>query len=420
MQSARFDAQDGLWPAGSPARAYMLLSTLVLAYVGVYLCRKNLSVVVPMLQSEWGLAKEEVGVVASVSTVAYAVGKVVFGPVVDRLGGRVALLLSMGMVALFGATGAFAPGLGFLVGAYSTNRLAGSASWGSMVKLVPDWFPAGKLAFAYGLLSLSYVFGGALALAFAGFIAARTADNWRWVLGVPSVVLAVLLVLTWLVLPQGGAVGRRAEDGGSSSAGLSWSGLRSLLGEPQLHIVCALSFTLTFMREAFNFWTVDYLKSEGGPELSSSVAAMLSTPFDACGALGIVALGWVFGRLCARRRRWLLCAVLGTLSVLLLALPAIARVGLWAVSASVGLVGFLVYGPYSLLAGVLAVEVRGKEAAATVAGLVDGTGYLAGILSGSFFGWLLTRGGYPLGFQFMAAITVVSAFLCLRLYARRP
>jgi sugar phosphate permease len=85
-------------------------------------------------------------------------------------------------------------------------------------------------------------------------------------------------------------------------------------------------------------------------------------------------------------------------------------------AAGVGLIGFLVYGPYSLLGGVLSVEVRGKEFAATVSGLVDGTGYIAGILSGIVFGKLLMMGGYTLGFQAMSGLTLISAVLCCFLY----
>jgi len=67
---------------------------------------------------------------------------------------------------------------------------------------------------------------------------------------------------------------------------------------------------------------------------------------------------------------------------------------------------------------VLSVEVRGKEFAATVSGLVDGTGYFAGIMSGTVFGKLLMMGGYRLGFQAMAGLTLVAAVLCCFLYRR--
>src|SRR5262249_38776450 len=98
-------------PITPPARAYLFLGALVAAYIGVYLCRKNLSVAVPLLQKDWGLNKEQVGILNSAGTIAYAFGKFFFGPVTDRVGGRTSLFCSMGLVAVFGALGAFAPTL---------------------------------------------------------------------------------------------------------------------------------------------------------------------------------------------------------------------------------------------------------------------------------------------------------------------
>ena len=401
-----------------PARAALYLGTLMAAYVGVYLCRKNLAVAVPLIQRDWGLAKEEVGIIGSLSTVAYAAGKVLFGPVTDRLGGRVALLSSIWLVALFGAAGAFAPSLGVLTLLYSANRLAGSASWGAMVKLVPEWFAARKLAFACGLLSLSFVFGGALAVGFAGLIARLSNDSWPAILGVPSLVLAILTAAVWMVIPRGA---HRSAPGEKPRLAPRAVGARlgALFRERTFLVVLALSFTLTLLRETFNFWTVDFLRTEGGAHLSSSLAALLSMPFDVCGALGILLVGWGFGRLGRSARPAFLAAILAVLALLLFVLPVFFRIGLWALATGVGLIGLLAYGPYSLLAGVLAVEVRGKEHAATVAGFVDATGYLAGVLSGVAFGQVLTLGGYRLGFHVMAGLTAAGAVLSLFLY-RQP
>jgi sugar phosphate permease len=75
----------------------------------------------------------------------------------------------------------------------------------------------------------------------------------------------------------------------------------------------------------------------------------------------------------------------------------------------------LVYGPYSLLAGALAIESGGKEAAATAAGIIDGVGYVAGALAGTVLGRLLDVGGYTLGFRVLAGVTLVSAGIALGL-----
>jgi OPA family glycerol-3-phosphate transporter-like MFS transporter len=406
-------------PTSRPAsqRAYFLLGTLVLAYVGVYLCRKNFAVAVPMLQKSWGLTKEQVGLVGSVSTAAYAVGKVSFGPVTDRIGGRTSLLGAMVLVALFGVAGACAPGLGALAVLYSANRLCGAASWGAMIKQTSQWFAPEKLAFACGLLSLSYVFGGGLAVSFAGLVAKASHDSWRAVLGLPSLVLAVLVAVCWVVLPRRGAVASPARP--ATPAGPRINQIWRLFGDRKFLVVLGLSFTLTLLRETFNFWTVDFIRTEGGPETSTALAAFLSTPFDLCGAAGIILMGWVFGRLRPGGRQRLLVSLLGLLTVLLVAMPELFSWGPMWLAAGIGLIGFLVYGPYSLLAGVLAVDVGGERFTATVSGWVDGTGYVAGFLSGALFGRLLMAGGYRLGFQVMAAVTLGSAVLCCFLYRRR-
>jgi OPA family glycerol-3-phosphate transporter-like MFS transporter len=401
-----------------PGKAYLFLATLVASYIGVYLCRKNLSVAVPLLQKSWGLDKEQVGTINSASTVAYACGKFFFGPITDRLGGRRALLGSMTLVALFGAFGAFAPSLGILVVLYSANRLFGSASWGATLKLVPEWFGPVRLAFACGLLSLSFVFGGALAISFAGVIARLTHDSWPAILGLPSIVLALLALMCWLILPRQSSH-EATNAAGAKASTFSFRRTLDLFSERKFLVVVALSFTLTLLRETFNFWTVDFIRTEGGPSVSSAMAAFLSTPFDICGAVSIILMGWVFGRLQPMGRQRLLVAILVTLAVLLAFLPQLFHWGLWVLAIGIGLIGFLVYGPYSLLGGVLSVEVRGKEFAATVSGLVDGTGYFAGILSGTVFGKLLMVGGYRLGFQAMAGLTLIAAVLCCFLY-RRP
>ena len=406
-------------PLPSAGKAYAYLGTLVVAYIGIYLCRKNLSVAVPTLQKAWALNKEQVGLIGSVSTITYAAGKFLFGPVTDRIGGRASLITSMTLVALFGVAGGFAPSLAILTLVYSLNRLFGSASWGAMLKQVPDWFRPAKLPFTCGLLSLSYVFGGAVAVSFAGLVARFTHDSWTAILAFPSVVLALLAAWCWIFLPRQTRAHSPAEAA-TPKDGFRFSRYFELIGERKFLVVAALSFTLTLLRETFNFWTVDFIRTEGGEQVSSSVAAFMSTPFDLCGAVGIVLMGWVFGRLQPPARQRLLVAILVALAALLAALPTLFHFGIWALASGVGMIGFLVYGPYSLLAGVLSVEVRGKEFAATVSGLVDGVGYIAGFLSGIFFGKLLMMGGYRLGFEVMAGLTLVSALLCCFLYGKPP
>src|SRR6267142_4975965 len=78
---------------------WRVLTALGFGYIGVYLCRKNLAVAVPLLQTAFSATKEQVGSIASAGTFAYAIGKLVNGVVVDRIGGRRGFLLSLVAVA---------------------------------------------------------------------------------------------------------------------------------------------------------------------------------------------------------------------------------------------------------------------------------------------------------------------------------
>lgn len=405
--------------AGPTWRPWLLLSSLVLGYIGIYLCRKNFGVANPLIREAFHLSREQIGAVASYSTVAYMLGKFVFGPVTDRIGGRIAFMLSLLAVCVFGALGGLVGSLPMLTLVYSLNRFAGAAGWGGMLKQVPDWFPSRALPFAIGILSLSFVFGGVCSTLLAGAIAAWSGNDWRWVMSGPSIVLAVIWCLCWasfrgLTPSQSHAPKKLGESGWQLQR------LREVASSRQFWIVLALSFTLNLLRETFNTWAVDFFKTSGGAHISSRIAAFLSTPFDGCGAAGIVFMGWVFGRIGTFARMCILFAFLAAVALLIYLLPALGTRNLIIAAVSVGAIGFLAYGPYSLLAGLFAVEIKGKEYAGTLAGIFDGVGYLAAILSGAQFGRLVDVGGYRLGFNCLAGLAAISAVLSLFLYRWFP
>ena len=400
-----------------PLRAAIQLGCVILGYIGVYLCRKNFAVAVPLLQTDFGATKAQVGAIDSYATLAYAFGKLFWGPmIVDRIGGKICFFMLLAGVAIFSGVSAFAVTLPMLGVCYMANRFCGSGGWESMVKLVPDWFPARHMALAMAFLSLSFVFGGVCSLLLAGQIAAMSGNNWRAVMGFPSLVLLAIIVICWAVLRK-----EKKTSSAVNSPRVEWRFSRfiELAMIPQFWIVCGLSFILTITRETFNVWTVDFLRTNSGGHMSSQLAAFLSTPFDAMGAVGILLLGWVLDRLSPGRRNWLLFGTLAAVAALVFALPQLAAMPVWVVVTVIGLIGFLSYGPYSLLAGVLAVEIKGKDFVATVAGLVDAAGYLSGIVSGYVFGRMLDHGGYLLGFHVLGITTLMAALLCLGLYRRK-
>jgi sugar phosphate permease len=386
---------------------WIVVAALMAGYIGIYVCRKNLAVAVPLLQDAFGASKEEVGRIASAGALAYAAGKLILGPAVDRIGGRAGFLLSMVAVALFGAAGAFVPGIALLTVAYGLNRFAGAAGWGAMLKLVPTWFRASRAGTAIGVMSLSYVLGGIAATLLARQIVAA-GGGWRAVMGLPSIATVVIAIPCILLVRRGPLHAEPAAAKAPDNRGVAE--YISLFRRPQFLVVIALSFTITLMRESFTTWSVDFLTSIQGATKSVATAALQSIGFDIAGGVAILVTGTAYDRVAPSRRRFFIS---GTLVLFILPGAALASPAFGV--ALIGLVGLLVYGPYSLLAGVLAVESGGAKMAATAAGIIDGVGYLAGALAGSTLGLLLDKGGYSLGFRALAGVTAVAAVIALGL-----
>ena len=82
--------------------------SLFVGYAGYYLGRTCLSIATPLMVDASGdhsLGLEQIGIISSVGVAAYALGKVINGVVVDKLGGRRMFLF--GMVATIACTVAF-------------------------------------------------------------------------------------------------------------------------------------------------------------------------------------------------------------------------------------------------------------------------------------------------------------------------
>jgi sugar phosphate permease len=85
------------------------------------------------------------------------------------------------------------------------------------------------------------------------------------------------------------------------------------------------------------------------------------------------------------------------------------------------LIGFLLLGPYSYLAGAMSLDFGGKRGSATAAGIIDGLGYLAGYLSGDTVARITVSFGWSGAFRALAAIAILTSVVAtiLALHQRR-
>ncbi len=131
--------------------------------------------------------------------------------------------------------------------------------------------------------------------------------------------------------------------------------------------------------------------------LKDDSAGYLSTVFSLAGFGGVLVAGFVSDRLFAGKRSFLcfLMMILMTLSFVLMA--TLGSTSLLFFTISMGLTGFMLYGPDSLLSGVGAIDVGGQKGALTAAGIINGMGSLGPVVQEQLIPWVYESSNRQLG-----------------------
>jgi OPA family glycerol-3-phosphate transporter-like MFS transporter len=184
--------------------------------------------------------------------------------------------------------------------------------------------------------------------------------------------------------------------------------LMPLLKNKGFWIVCFLSLCTTIVRETFNTWTPTYLHRFFG--YSDGAAASMSAVFPALGAVSVVIAGFAGDRLGASGRSIVLFIGM-VLTAMGLCFMTVLKSGTQGALPLVliGVVGLGLLGPYSYLAGAMALDFGGKQGGATSSGLIDGVGYMGGILAGDSVARVSVHYGWSGVFVTLAVVSAASA-----------
>ena len=406
-------------------RQALTLSLLVAGYSGYYFCRSNLSVTIPLLIAELGsrgmapeTARVMLGSVASLGVLAYAIGKFPSGGLADLLGGRRNFLFGMaGSIAftlMFAASGA----IPLFTLAWMGNRLVQSLGWAGAVKITSKWFSFRSYGTVMAIVSLSYLFGDAVARQFMALLI-QQGLGWRGIFCATAALLAAMLATCIFFLrespaeigetePSANPLNLFAETGNRQPSKDLRALLRPFFSSRVFWLACALSLGTTILRETFGLWTPTYFAQQAG--MSAAEAAAKSALFPLTGGVSVILCGCLSDRLGRGGRASVMLAglLLSVFALLALGLGATTGSTFWPV-ALVAIVAFLIVGPYSFLAGAISLDFGGKQGSGTASGLIDGVGYLGGVLSGDSMARISVAHGWNGAFLVLAGVAALSS-----------
>jgi sugar phosphate permease len=137
-------------------------------------------------------------------------------------------------------------------------------------------------------------------------------------------------------------------------------------------------FFVKFIRYALWSWTPYFLKFSFG--LGSENAGYFSTLFDVFGFFGVITAGFLSDRLFGGRRAMVSLLMMVGLTLGTIALWFFGAQALVAFGISYSAVGFMLYGPDSLMSGAGAIDVGSRRHAIAAAGIINGMGSCGSVL----------------------------------------
>jgi len=366
-------------PRSIPSLRWWIGGILFASTVINYVDRQTLSILAPYLKQDYHWTNVDYANIAIAFRIAYSLGQTVCGRLMDRVGTRRGLTISVTWYSVVSLMTSLANGLSsfalfrFLLGAGE------SANWPGASKAVSEWFPKRER----GLAAAFYDSGSSVGGAVAPFLILPVYSRWGWRV---AFIIPGLLGFLWLIVwrwlyhlpkdhPRISDAERSmilAETLEAQTAGKPRLRWRDLLKLPQTWgtiISKGLTDPVWFF---VTDWFPIYLVAKGISLKSGLLAVWI--PFLAAD-LGNFFGGGVSGYLI--RRGWSLgvarkaLVVFGGVGVLLL-IPTIFTVNLYLIALLFGLATFS-YASFSTIANVLPTDLYRSDSVASVSGL-SGTG----------------------------------------------
>ncbi len=351
----------------------LLLASTVINYID----RQTLSLLAPFLKLQYHWTNTDYALIVIAFRLAYSLGQSGCGRLMDRVGARRGLTITVAWYSLASMLTAAASGLVSFAGLRFLLGAGESGNWPGATKVVGEWFPRQERALATALFDSGSSLGGAI----APFVVLGIYFRWGWR---PAVVLPGALGLLWLVLwrwlyhplashPRLSEKERSFITAPSPDQSFSIKRPEEIpwLGLLKLRETWAIIAAKTFTDPVWFFiadWFPIYIVAKGISLRGNFVA--LWVPFLATDA-GNFFSGWLSGVLV--RRGWPLAAarkvfiVGGGIGVLLL-IPTIFTVNLYVITALFALSAFA-YGCFTTIANVLPADLFDNTSVASVSGI---------------------------------------------------
>jgi ACS family hexuronate transporter-like MFS transporter len=420
---------------------WVICGLLFLAATINYIDRQVIGILKPTLQQQYGWSEIDYADIVFSFQLAYAIGLLLAGRLIDRIGTRIGFALFVlvwslaamahaeadrygpGVVVLLGAFGlTYAPSVAGFIAARFALGLGEAGNFPAAIKTVAEWFPIKERAFATGLFNSGTNIGAVVAPLVVPWI--TISYGWYWTF-IATGAIGFLWIALWLPLfgqpdthPRVGAA-ELAHIQSDPSPPVVHVSLRTILPHRQAWAFAIGKFMTDPIWWLYLFWVPDFLSRNFGLNLLAVGPPLVAIYLIAdVGSIGggwlssaLIKRGWTVNR--ARKTAMLVAAV----AVVPIVFASQAS-NLWV---AVMLVAFAAAAHQGWSANMftLASDMFPRHAVATVVGFGGMAGAFGGMLIAKLTGYILETTGSYLPVFLIAGSTYLTALLIIHLLAPR-
>jgi ACS family hexuronate transporter-like MFS transporter len=389
---------------------WRILVLLFFATTINYIDRQIIGILKPFIAADLGWSEADYGYIVTAFQVAYAIGLITTGRILDKFGTRIGYLWSVIIWSIAGMAHAAARGVVSFSIARFTLGFGESANFPAAVKAVAEWFPKKERAFATGLFNSGSTVGAIVAPILVTGI--TISFGWQWAFIITGS-LGFIWIAFWLAyykVPEKHPKVTQEEyhyiiqdkEKEGYENGIKWM---QLFKYKQTYAICLTRFISDWVWWFFLFWIPDFLSKTHGINIKEIVLPLII--IYGVSSIGGIGGGWLSSRFMqmgksidyARKTTILLC------SLIVLPVMLVSQVqNLWIATILIAIAAAGHQGWASNIFTIVS-DIYPRNAVGSMMGLSGFAGAVGGALSASFIGLLLqNHGSYFLIFLIASSV----------------
>ena len=402
---------------------WRICALLFLANTINYMDRQVLSFLAPLLQTKIGWNEVQYGYIVVAFQAAYAMGLLIVGGIIDRIGVRLGYALTIAVWSLASMSHAIARSALFFGVSRFFLGLGESGNFPAAIKTVAEWFPKKERALATGIFNSGTSIGAILVPLCVPWITNHL--GWQAAFLFTGAFSFLWLILWWTTYKDPehdtklspNELAHIRSDPAASIVKVPWL---QLLGYRQTWAVLLGKFLTDPVWWFLLFWLPKYLASDF--HLKLTTLALPIIVIYIASTFGSIFGGWLpalfirmgVGVKAARRTAMLLCALCVTPFMLVGQIH-----NLWTIVAIISLAAAAHQG-WSANIFTLASDIFPRAAVGSVTGIGGFGGAIGGMLAAYTVGEVLQRYHSYTAIFFIAGTAYLTAWLIIQFLVRKP